>query len=119
MKHEMLLAAILTLTACSAADLLKVLPTDKGISAQVGATNNKVGTGIGKGIEVQNTTDIEAEDNAQVTTGRYHIESKDKLTITINETNPWVIPLVGLYFIGKPLLLWGLNRFRKRKDKIS
>ena len=115
----LLLALILTLSSCSyITDFL--LKQDDGISidAQIGDTENKVKTGLGKlGYEDNNTIAIEDSHQVEIKSSddRYHITTDGETTVNVYETNPWLYLLFGLLAFGKPALNWLWNRKKKIK----
>ena len=104
----LLVAAVILLGACSPLDLLKTGVPD--ISAQVG-NETAVDTGVGK---IGDSTKIHDSTGTTISSGKYHLEAKDNLTINIHETNKWVMPLIGLYIFGRPLALWLVRRLIKK-----
>ena len=115
----LLVAAAILLGACSPLDILTKLDDKPSIDAQIGDTTNKVKTGLGN---LGNKSEIKVEDSTDtnVSTSKYHLESKDNLTVNIHETNKWILPVVGLYIFGRPLFKWLADKLlarlrRKRK----
>lgn len=106
MIKVLILVAAITLSSCSlATDAVKGMLSDDGgihADAQVGSNENKVDSGIGSiGNDRKTEQTIEDNENVSVrnTDGKYHIESKEGVNITVEETNGLVYYLMGFFFV--------------------
>jgi hypothetical protein len=117
---------VISLAGCSmladkAFDFLKGGDSGINVDAQIGDTDSKVKTGVGRvGDSATNETTIKDSDNVSVdsSSGKYHLKSDKEVTVNVYETNRWLYAIFAIWLLGKPALRWWAN-LQERKTKTS
>ena len=124
MRNLVILALVMSLSACSGLDIAKQalgLGADKGLSVDMQVGDRQIDTQLSG---TRGTGKIEAKGKARVTVNTASNKFEKAETVIINETNPWVLgALVAtiILFIPSPLpkIIRGIRWLANTRQRMS